>query len=190
MIKDSGDRTDFGTGSVRDLQKGKGRYDLQPIIALRALAKHYEGGAEKYGDHNWRKGQPLCKSFINSAKRHLDKWLLHWEDENHLIACAWNILSTYETLEMIKRGKLPQKLDDRLEWYKDDYQFVEGVAEEAPSQDEIQQLDSQVPIRVICNKCRYSYLVVNGKSYFNDSFDAWMSTADQCPNCDELAIKF
>lgn len=31
VIKDSGDRTEFGTGAVRDLREGKGRCDLMPL---------------------------------------------------------------------------------------------------------------------------------------------------------------
>ena len=31
MIKDSGDRTEFETGAVRDMQEGKGRCDLLPL---------------------------------------------------------------------------------------------------------------------------------------------------------------
>ena len=31
MIKDSGNRTEFKTGAVRDIQKGKGRCDLLPL---------------------------------------------------------------------------------------------------------------------------------------------------------------
>lgn len=30
MIKDSGERTEFGTGAVRDMHSGKGRMDLLP----------------------------------------------------------------------------------------------------------------------------------------------------------------
>ena len=31
MIKDSGNRTEFATGAVRDIQEGKGRCDLMPL---------------------------------------------------------------------------------------------------------------------------------------------------------------
>ena len=37
-IKDSGDRTEFSTGAVRDMREGKGRCDLMP---LRVMAKCY-----------------------------------------------------------------------------------------------------------------------------------------------------
>lgn len=34
MIKDSGNRTEFETGAVRDIQEGKGRCDLMPLDIL------------------------------------------------------------------------------------------------------------------------------------------------------------
>lgn len=39
MIKDSGERTEFGTGAVRDMHSGKGRMDLLPWEALILLDK-------------------------------------------------------------------------------------------------------------------------------------------------------
>ena len=51
-IKDSGERTEFNTGAVRDMHSGKGRMDLLPLTAIIELSKHCEQGAEKYGEHN------------------------------------------------------------------------------------------------------------------------------------------
>lgn len=45
MIKDSGERTEFGTGAVRDMHSGKGRMDLLPWEALIEVSKHCEEGA-------------------------------------------------------------------------------------------------------------------------------------------------
>lgn len=33
-IKDSDQRTEFGTGAVRDMHEGKGRFDLLPMCVL------------------------------------------------------------------------------------------------------------------------------------------------------------
>ena len=33
-IKDSGDRTQFETGAVRDMREGKGRFDISPLEAI------------------------------------------------------------------------------------------------------------------------------------------------------------
>lgn len=40
MIKDSGNRTKFTTGAVRDIQKGKGRFDLMPLDAVAFVMDH------------------------------------------------------------------------------------------------------------------------------------------------------
>lgn len=148
-IKDSGDRTEFETGAVRDMHEGKGRCDLMPldviaqyysiavdwtscvvndnsddvrktlnaihefinsgsdIYLMEALvhfkafkdvetmfledAIHFEEGAKKYGDNNWRKGIPV-RCYIDSAVRHYLKYLRGDKDERHDRAFCWNIL--------------------------------------------------------------------------------------------------
>jgi hypothetical protein len=152
-ILDSGDRTEFETGAVRDMREGKGRCDLLPldIIAqfmddeiLRAIglfqnegkieylfivlanfaahwddgltkgevdiiiqrnstmflevAKHFEEGAKKYGDNNWRKGIPV-NVYIDSAVRHYLKFLRGDKDEPHDRAFCWNILCAIWTVK-------------------------------------------------------------------------------------------
>lgn len=90
-IKDSGERTVFNTGSVRDCKEGVGRMDLLPWAAIMEVSKHCENGAKKYGEHNVDKGIPT-HSFCDSAARHLAKYLDGWDDEPHLLAAAWNLL--------------------------------------------------------------------------------------------------
>jgi hypothetical protein len=90
IIKDSGDRTEFNTGAVRDMHTGKGRMDLLPCTAIIELSKHCENGALKYGERNVDKGIPQ-HSFIDSGLRHLFKYLRGDKDENHLVAALWNI---------------------------------------------------------------------------------------------------
>lgn len=90
-IQDSGERTSFPTGAVRDLHQGKGRYDLLPWEAIHEVAKHCEEGALKYGERNCEKGIPI-HSLIDSAIRHLSCYLRGMKDEPHLRAAAWNVL--------------------------------------------------------------------------------------------------
>lgn len=141
-IKDSGSRTEFPSGGVRDIQKGKGRCDLMPLdVAAKLLSptdrwddpdliignialfqvkgdvlylyrslyyfagrfyssipsmflevsKHFEEGAEKYGENNWQKGLPV-ECYLNSAVRHYLKWLRGDADEPHDRAFCWNII--------------------------------------------------------------------------------------------------
>lgn len=110
-VKDSGKRQTFKSGAVRDIQSGKGRYDLLPTRAIRRLAEHYENGAVKYGDNNWLKGIPLQR-MMDSAMRHLFKALEGQTDEDHLTACAWNVLGIIEIQERIEEGLLPKELDN------------------------------------------------------------------------------
>ena len=98
-ILDSGERRTFESGAVRDIQNGKGRFDLLPMCVLMRLAKHYEKGAVKYGERNWEKGLP-AHSYADSAMRHLVKYLDGWDDEDHLISAIWNLCGLAWTEEM------------------------------------------------------------------------------------------
>lgn len=89
-VKDSGHRREFDTGAVRDMAEGKGRYDLVPWVAIDELARHCEQGAIKYGERNCEKGIPVS-SLIDSAFRHLSKYMQGMRDEEHLAAALWNI---------------------------------------------------------------------------------------------------
>jgi hypothetical protein len=110
-VLDSGERQEFPTGSVRDTQTGKGRYDLLPFYALQRVAVHFENGAVKYGDDNWKKGQNL-RRYISSAIRHISKYMLGSRDEDHMAAAAWNILCLIETEYLISLQVLPEELND------------------------------------------------------------------------------
>jgi hypothetical protein len=109
-IKDSGDRHKFSTGAVRDMPEGKGRCDLLPPAAILRLARHFETGAVKYGERNWEKGIPI-NSFIDSAIRHILKYMDGQDDEDHLVAAAWNLMCAMEMEERLQykfeRGETP-----------------------------------------------------------------------------------
>ena len=51
----------------------------------------FEDGAVKYGDNNWRKGMPTSV-FLDSAIRHLLKFLRGDTDERHDRAFVWNCM--------------------------------------------------------------------------------------------------
>ena len=110
-VKDSGSREEFTTGSVRDTRVGKGRFDLIPPYAERLLALHFEAGASKYGDNNWLKGQPLMR-YVDSLRRHMNEVLTGKMDEDHMVSVIWNAIALVETREMIRRGILPQELNN------------------------------------------------------------------------------
>jgi hypothetical protein len=111
IIKDSGIRHQFETGSVRDTEEGKGRYDLLPPEAIKRLAIHYQAGAKKYTPRNWEKGQSFSR-VMSSMIRHAFQAQAGHKDEDHLAAVAWNAfaLMTYE--DRIRDGRLPASLND------------------------------------------------------------------------------
>ena len=132
-IKDSGERQEFSTGSVRDTREGKGRFDLISPIGLERLARHYENGAKKYGDRNWEKGQPVSR-FMDSALRHLNRFRLGCRDEDHLIAAVWNLLAIVHVEHQVARGLLPGDLLDWPQPYEPELKrFIERHAFVLPS---------------------------------------------------------
>lgn len=89
---------DYTTGAVRDTG-GKGRMDLLPMCALIRISRHMEDailpdpetGTPHYPERNWEKGLPM-HSMIDSAFRHLAKYVDGQTDEDHLCAAATNLL--------------------------------------------------------------------------------------------------
>ena len=123
-VKDSGKRQSFNTGSVRDTNDGKPRFDLISLIALYRLAMHYANGAKKYGDRNWEKGQPLSR-YIESAERHLFKEKMGFTDEDHASALIWNIMAYIHTKTLIQTGDLPSELDNMPKYSDEIRKLVE-----------------------------------------------------------------
>ena len=126
IVKDSGKRQEFQTGAVRDDQENKGRFDLIPPIMEERLAKHYESGAKKYGDNNFRLGMPI-KRYIDSARRHLNKYRMGMTDEDHLIAAIWNLAGIVETEYLVELGLLPKELLDGNYYSKENYEREKAI---------------------------------------------------------------
>jgi hypothetical protein len=113
VTKDTGlGRREFGTGSVRDVNTGKPRFDLIPIPALKRWAGLMARGAEKYGERNWELGQSMSR-FEESALRHLYQYLEGDRVEDHLAAVLFNVGGIMHHESEIAAGKLPADLDDR-----------------------------------------------------------------------------
>lgn len=133
MIKDSGQRTEYENGFVRDMSAGKGRFDLIPWLGIWELAKHCEEGAAKYGEHNIDKGCPQ-HSLLDSAIRHLVKYINGWDDEPHLRAALWNIAwamqqeTTHPEMQDLparkKEPKMENELKNAIQLIKD---YCEGI---------------------------------------------------------------
>jgi Domain of unknown function (DUF5664) len=96
----------FDTGAQRDTDVGKPRMSLIPTQELIRVMDHYRKGGEKYGFDNWKYGM-TTSVFYDSAQRHLLKWWMGEEDEDHLSAVVWNIMGAMWT----QQNK--PELDDR-----------------------------------------------------------------------------
>lgn len=74
--------------------------DVEKSVAymLLELSKHFEKGAEKYGEHNCEKGIPL-ESFVQSGMRHTLQAFAGNDDENHPIAAIWNFFMAAYTYD-------------------------------------------------------------------------------------------
>lgn len=113
-INDSGQRISYGEGmAIREPASGKGRFDLVSPFALSRLAKWYELGSRKYADRNWEKGMPFSR-YLDSALRHLNKYAMGIEDEDHLAAAAWNVFAImhHEELKEISLDNMPHYLSE------------------------------------------------------------------------------
>lgn len=104
IVKDSGERTQFASGMVRDTTTGKTDYTLVldgPM--LERWANHLTKGAVKYEARNWMKaeGQEELSRFRQSALRHFIQWLRGETDEDHAAAIFFNI----NGVEYVERKK-------------------------------------------------------------------------------------
>lgn len=109
ITQDSGDRAEFDSGMVRDLNAGKPRFDLicplgQPYDRqmLTRLAMLMARGAQKYGERNWEKArsEEEFHRAKESAFRHFMQWYLGAGDgEDHAAAVFFNIIQAEYTWE-------------------------------------------------------------------------------------------
>lgn len=67
-------------------------------IGLMKTSIHYEEGAKKYGESNWKLGQPM-HVLLDSGLRHCFKGISRNDDEPHIRAAAWNFLCAIWTVE-------------------------------------------------------------------------------------------
>lgn len=147
-IQDGGDRISYGNGkAIREPATGKGRYDLISPYATRRLAKWYELGSLKYADRNWEKGIPYSR-YIDSAKRHIDKFIMGMDDEDHLAAAAWNIFAIMHHQEL---GQ--DELDD-MPHYESTFRKDVSKNSDGFTVTDMRENDSE---ESICKKVSFSY---------------------------------
>ena len=166
MIKDSGERTEFETGAKRDMHAGKGRMDLLPWYGIMEVSKHCEEGALKYGEHNVDKGIPL-HSLLDSASRHLAKYMVGMDDEDHLRAACWNLLWA------LNQRETHPELDDR---------FSRKCKREFAEKDKKVEMTTHVQ----CLRCGHVH-EISMQVWNNAPSMSHISTHFlKCPYCDDL----
>lgn len=92
-------RREYDTGAVRSADCEQTRYDLISPIGLRALAKTYAEGAQKFGFCNWENGMPVT-DLLNHAIAHIYNFLSGDRTEDHLGHAAWNLLGAIHSMEL------------------------------------------------------------------------------------------
>lgn len=122
------------------------------------VSKHYEDGAKKYSENNWKKGIPL-HSFLDSAVRHLLQYLRGDTDEPHDRAFVWNILGAIWTYTH------KPELDDVEQELKTDI-TNKFIAKDGDifSYDELQLLVDEFYEEVNMSKNRISIILYSGKN--------------------------
>jgi hypothetical protein len=100
--KDSGKRSEYESGMVRDTNEGKARFDLihpkgipYKEQILTRFAELMARGAVKYTARNWEKatGEAELLRFKESALRHCEQWFCGETDEDHAVAVFFNIMA-------------------------------------------------------------------------------------------------
>lgn len=172
MIKDSGERTEFETGAKRDMHAGKGRMDLLPWYGIMEVSKHCEEGALKYGEHNVDKGIPL-HSLLDSAARHLAKYMVGMDDEDHLRAACWNLLWA------LNQRQTHPELDDR---------WTEAPKDDAVVPDTKEKKPKEVPlVTLVCQNCGVHFALK--KADWDKLMNSTLGFAmTECPHCKQAAI--
>ena len=105
------------SGTYRDANYHKLRYDLIPLGPLSELAKAYTYGASHYGERNWEGGMQFSRCYA-AALRHMIAW---WNGTDvdpdskrarvkHLASAAWNIFALMHYCQV---QTLADKWDDR-----------------------------------------------------------------------------
>lgn len=127
MILDSGERREFGeNGAVRDMSAGKGDMASVPWESVLRLSKHYEEGAKKYTRWNFRAGNGIpLSSYLDSAMRHLAKYMSGCDEEDHLSAAAFNVLGA-----MLVEELHPDMMDIPMREGKNRFCYFKGEANE------------------------------------------------------------
>ena len=101
------------------MHDGKGDMCSIPWESILRLSVHYEEGAKKYRRWNYRQGDGIpLSSYLDSAMRHLAKYMSGCDDEDHLSAAVFNILGA-----MLVEQNTPERIDIPMRLGRKLYQY-------------------------------------------------------------------
>ena len=106
-------------------------------------------GKPHYPERNWEKGLPI-HTMIDSALRHLAKYVDGWDDEDHLCAAATNLLMAMWTEE-----RLPQMQDIPSRSHKRAFPGTSGI--EGPLTPALDAKAKEEATEGQEDTCRYEY---------------------------------
>lgn len=89
VLKDSGNRTVFNSGAVRDMHEGKGRCDLLPLDIVAKIIFNFEPGNQTYSD--------ILVNINNFEKTGIVKHLYH-AIHNFKYICKWSYSEMFREL--------------------------------------------------------------------------------------------
>lgn len=116
-------------GCVRQDSTGRGRPDLISPFAEQRIAALVEWGVKHRGNRNWERGCPYSRC-VESMQRHLTAFKAGKPDEEHddnLAAICFWAMAMMHFDEMIKRGILPESLNDLPDYNGTYEEFIASI---------------------------------------------------------------
>lgn len=126
-------------GCVRQINGGRGSYELMSPFVSQADALLFEWGSINRGERNWEKGCPFSRC-IQSMERHIAKFKMREADKEHddnLAAIRFWAGAIIHYKEMIKRGILSDDLDDMPHY--------DSASIDAPARAESDKIKDPIP---------------------------------------------
>ena len=102
-------RTTSATGGEKGMKAA--RFDLMPVESLTVVARLYARGAEKYADHNWRRGYEWSKSYAALMRHATQFW--GGEDNDAETGLPHKASVVFHALALIEFMESHPDFDDR-----------------------------------------------------------------------------
>lgn len=163
----------FSTGAVRDSAATKPMLQLiSPHMMLR-LGEWLRFACRDrkpspYPPRNWEKGMPYSET-IGSLQRHVEKWKLGMDEEDHLAAIVFNAMALIHYEEEIKAGRLDETLDDMPHYVKSSGNEAAPASKRMPEFADYSHVPQSVRLKIEQSIYPVVYIAgsMRGKRFFN-----------------------